>query len=264
MGILNVTPDSFADAAPSPDSAAAVDRALRMQDEGADILDIGGESSRPGTEGVPAREELARVLPVVKALATHVRLPISVDTYRADVARAVIAEGASVINDISGLRNEPELAEVVARSPVALILMHMRGRPKTMYAEATYRDLMGEIAAELATSMKVAADGGVDAGRVIVDPGIGFAKRPSDSYGVLAQLPALAAALDRPVLVGPSRKSFMREALDGRPAPARDWGTAAAVTAAVLAGAHIVRVHAVSEMVQVVRVAEQIRGHGRE
>ena len=259
MGILNVTPDSFADPSPSPDSTLAIDRALQMQDDGADILDVGGESTRPGAEPVTASEELSRILPVVKALARRVRLPISVDTYRAEVARAVIAEGAVIINDISGLRYEPELAEVVARSPVALVLMHMRGRSNAMYAAAVYHDLIGEVAAELKSSMTVAAAAGVEARRVIVDPGVGFAKQPNDSYGVLAHLSALASALDRPVLVGPSRKSFMREALAGRPAPERDWGTAAAVTAAVLSGAHIVRVHAVGEMVQVVRVAEEIR-----
>jgi dihydropteroate synthase len=263
MGILNVTPDSFADASPVVDSSSAIDRAIQMVEEGADILDVGGESTRPGTEGVTGSEELARVLPVVKALARRVKVPISVDTYRADVARAVIVEGASIINDISGLRYEPELGTVVAGSRVALVLMHMRGRPKAMYAEAVYHDLMGEVAAELEASMVAAAAAGVAAERVIVDPGVGFAKRPSDSYGVLAHLPTLASALDRPVLVGPSRKSFMRGALAGRPAPERDWGTAAAVTAAVLAGAHIVRVHAVGEMVQVVRVADEIRKAGQ-
>jgi dihydropteroate synthase len=262
MGVLNVTPDSFADDSPSFDAATAIDRAIEMEEEGADILDVGGESTRPGTEPVTAGEELSRVLPVVKALVRRVRVPISVDTYRADVARAAIAEGASIINDISGLRYEPRLAEVVAGSQVALVLMHMRGRPKGMYAEAVYQDLMSEVIAELESSVAVAAGAGVARDRLIVDPGVGFAKRPNHSYGVLARLSALASALDRPVLVGPSRKSFMRGALGGRPAPERDWGTAAAVTAAVLAGAHIVRVHAVGEMVQVVRVAEEIRRHG--
>jgi dihydropteroate synthase len=259
MGILNVTPDSFADASPGLDSTVAIDRAIEMEEEGADILDVGGESTRPGTEPVTASEERARVLPVVKALARRVRAPISIDTYRADVASAAIAEGASIINDISGLRYEPQLAEVVAGSGVALVLMHMRGRPKAMYAEAVYNDLMAEVTAELHTSIAAATTAGVARDRLIVDPGVGFAKRPNDSYGVLARLSVLASALDRPVLVGPSRKSFMREALDGRPAPERDWGTAAAVTAAVLAGAHLVRVHAVGAMVQVVRVAEEIR-----
>ena len=261
MGILNVTPDSFAEVSPAFDSATAIDRAIRMEEEGADILDVGGESTRPGTGPVTASEELSRVLPIVKALVRRVRVPISVDTYRADVARAVIAEGATIINDISGLRYEPQLAEVAAGSQVALVLMHMRGRPKAMYEEAVYHDLMAEVATELRASMAVAAAAGVASGQVIVDPGVGFAKQPNHSYGVLARLSTLASALDRPVLVGPSRKSFMREALAGRPAPGRDWGTAAAVTAAVLAGVHIVRVHAVGEMVQVVRVAEEIRRH---
>jgi dihydropteroate synthase len=262
MGILNVSPDSFAESSATHDPSAIIDRGVRMQDEGADIVDVGGESTRPGTDPVGVDEELARVLPVVRGLARRVRVPISVDTYRAVVARAVLDAGASIINDISGLRYEPELAGVVAGSRAALVLMHMRGRPKTMYAEAVYRDLMAELEAELRASVSSAAAAGVPPDRVIVDPGVGFAKRPPDSYGVLARIPALAAALDRPVLVGPSRKSFMRDALAGRPAPERDWGTAAAVTAAVLAGAHIVRVHAVSEMTQVVRVAEEIRRHG--
>ena len=174
-------------------------------------------------------------------------MPISVDTYRAEVARAAIDEGASIINDISGLRYDPALADVVATVRAALVLMHMRGRPKTMYAEAVYDDVdRGSHRGAAATAWRVAAAAGVPLERLIVDPGVGFAKRPGDSYGVLARLSALAEALDRPMLVGPSRKSFMREALGGPAAPERDWGTAAAVTAAVLAGAHIVRVHAVS------------------
>jgi len=261
MGILNVTPDSFAESAHSVDAAATVDRALRMQDDGADILDVGGESTRPGTEPVGAGEELARVLPVVKSLARQARVPISVDTYRAEVARAVLDEGATIVNDISGLRYEPALAGVVACFKAALVLMHMRGRSKEMYAEAVYGDVVADVAADLKASMAVAVSAGVPAECLIVDPGLGFAKRPHDSYGVLAHLSTLAETLDRPMLVGPSRKSFMREALGGRPAPERDWGTAAAVTAAVLAGAHLVRVHAVAQMAQVVRVAEEIRRH---
>jgi dihydropteroate synthase len=259
MGILNVTPDSFAEAGSTIDAAAAIDRGVLMEEAGADIIDVGGESTRPGTEPVDAREELSRVLPVVRGLVRQVRIPISVDTYRAEVGRAAIADGASILNDISGLRYDPSLGAVASESGAALVLMHMRGRSKAMYAEAVYEDLIGEVVAELRASIAVAVDAGVPEERIIVDPGVGFAKRPDHSYGVLAQLPAVAAALDRPVLVGPSRKSFMREALGGRPATERDWGTAAAVAASVLAGAHIVRVHAVTEMVQVVRVAEEIR-----
>jgi dihydropteroate synthase len=222
-------------------------------------VDIGGESTRPGTDPVDADEELRRVLPVLRALVRSTATPISVDTYKADVARAAIAEGAVIINDISGLLYEPALAGVVAEGQAALVLMHMRGRPKTMYAEAGYRNVLAEVSSELQARVEAATAAGVCLDRIIVDPGIGFAKRAADSYEVLANVPAVAAALGRPVLVGPSRKSFMRAALDDRPPLDRDWGTAAAVTAAVLGGAHILRVHAVAEMTQVVRVAEEIR-----
>ena len=259
MGVLNVTPDSFGDSAHSTDASAAVDAAVRMEGEGADLIDIGGESTRPGADPVDVNEELSRVLPVVGCAARRLRVPISIDTYKADVARAALDAGAAIVNDISGLLYEPHLARVVAERRAALVLMHTRGRSKTMYGEAVYADLIGEVAGELRQRIQCATAAGVPIQQIVIDPGIGFAKRPPHSYGVLARLPELADALDRPLLVGPSRKSFMREALNGRPAPERDWGTAAAVAAAVLAGVHIVRVHAVAEMIQVVRVAEEIR-----
>jgi dihydropteroate synthase len=259
MGILNVTPDSFAEPAPRTDPDAAAEFALQMEADGADLIDIGGESTRPGAEPLAADEEARRVLPVLRSLRGRLRVPISVDTYKAEVAKAAIAEGAVIVNDISGLRYEPALAAVAAAAGAALILMHTRGRSRAMYQDARYDDVVREVVRELGESVVTATAAGVPRERVIIDPGIGFAKRPADSYGVLARLPEVAARLDRPVLAGPSRKSFMREALGARPAPERDWGTAAAVTAAVLAGAHIVRVHAVAEMVQVVRVAEEIR-----
>jgi dihydropteroate synthase len=198
-------------------------------------------------------------LPVVEGLAGRLSVPLSVDTYKGEVARAVLERGAAIVNDISGLQYDPDLASVVARSGAALVLMHTRGRSKTMYADATYVDVVEEVAAELRSSVDAATAAGIPADRIIVDPGIGFAKRPTDSYGVLARLPELARLLERPVLVGPSRKSYLRDAVDGRSAAERDWGTAAAVTAAVLGGAHVVRVHAVAEMVQVIAVAEEIR-----
>jgi dihydropteroate synthase len=259
MGILNVTPDSFAEASPRTDPDAAVALALSMEADGADIIDIGGESTRPGAEPLPAAEEARRVLPVLQQLRGRVRVPISIDTYKAEIAAAAIAGGAVLVNDVSGLRYEPALADVVAKTGAALIVMHTRGRSQAMYQEARYNDVVREVIDEIGESLAVAAAAGVPRDRLIVDPGIGFAKRAADSYGVLARLPELAAGLDRPVLVGPSRKSFMQGALGVTPAPGRDWGTAAAVTAAVLAGAHIVRVHAVAGMVQVVRVAEEIR-----
>jgi dihydropteroate synthase len=199
------------------------------------------------------------VLPVIRGVAGRLRIPLSIDTYKASVARASLAEGAAIVNDVSGLRLDELLAGVVAEEGAALILMHSRGRSGDMYARANYADVVDEVTAELDECMHRATAAGITRDRLILDPGIGFAKRAAHSYGVLARLSEIAARLDRPLLVGPSRKSFMSEALAGRPAAERDWGTAAAVTAAILAGAHVVRVHAVAEMVQVVRVAEQIR-----
>jgi len=263
MGILNVSPDSFAELSAARDVETFVARALRMEADGADIIDLGGESTRPGAELVSAEVERDRVMPVVEALAGRLRIPLSIDTSKAAVARAALSAGASMVNDVSGLHRDPELSHVVAGAGAALVVMHGRGTPKTMNQEAVYDDLMADVAGELRESVSLATAAGVPIERIIVDPGVGFAKRPSHSYGVLARLPELAAALARPILVGPSRKSFMREAVGGRPAPERDWGTAAAVAAAVFGGAHIVRVHAPAEMVQVVRVAEEIRRHHR-
>jgi dihydropteroate synthase len=261
MGIVNVTPDSFAEADSKLEPARAIDLALEMEARGADLVDVGGESTRPGSKPLTAEEELARVLPVVRGLQGRLRIPISIDTYKASVARTALDLGAALVNDISGLRYDPTLADVVAERGAALVLMHTRGRPATMYAEAEYGDVAADVATELKASVAVAQAAGVPVERIVVDPGIGFAKRPAHSYGVLAQLGQIATAVGRPLLVGPSRKSFLRDALDERPAAERDWGTAAAVAAAVLGGAHIVRVHAVAEMVQVVRVADEIRRH---
>jgi dihydropteroate synthase len=259
MGVLNVTPDSFADADHLSDPSRAVATALDLEAGGADLIDIGGESTRPGAAPVDAGTEAARVVPVLEALRGRLRIPVSVDTYKARVADAALAAGAAMINDISGLRYEPALASVVAGRGAALVLMHTRGRPSDMYARAEYGDLVAEVVSELRSSMGRATAAGVPLQSLIVDPGVGFAKRPDHSYGVLARLPEIARALERPVLVGPSRKSFLAEAAGGAAAAERDWPTAAAVSAAVLAGAHIIRVHAVARMVQVVRAAEEIR-----
>ncbi|HEX4348354.1 MAG TPA: dihydropteroate synthase [Vicinamibacterales bacterium] len=259
MGILNVTPDSFAEREPLTDVARAVDAAIEMEAHGADIVDVGGESTRPGAATVTAGEEASRVIPVIRALAGRLRVPISVDTRKSSVARQALAEGASIVNDVSGFREESGMAGVVADAGAAAVLMHLRGHPEDMYRYAHYENLAAEIAGELRQSVQIAVDAGVPRNRIIADPGIGFAKHAAHSYGVFARIHELSSALDLPVLIGPSRKSFMREALNNRPAIERDWGTAAAVTAAVLGGAHIVRVHAVAEMSQVVRVAEEIR-----
>jgi len=262
MGVLNITPDSFADADHFSDPSRAVAAGIELEAAGADLVDIGGESTRPGAEPLDAETEIARVTPVVEGLQGRLRIPISVDTYKARVAEAALGAGAAMINDISGLQYEPALASVVAKHGAALVLMHMRGRSADMYAHATYRDLIGEVVSELKLSIGRATAARVPLEGLLVDPGVGFAKRPVHSYGVLARLPELADALRRPLLVGPSRKSFMRAAAGGAEAPGRDWTTAAAVTAAVLGGAHIVRVHAVEPMVQVVRAAEEIRQAG--
>jgi dihydropteroate synthase len=229
-----------------------------MERAGADLVDIGGESTRPGAEPVTADEELSRVLPVLRELAGRLTVPISIDTYKSEVARAALDEGAAIVNDVSGLRYDAALARVVAERRAALVLMHTRGRPREMYRSAVYQDLLREVAAELETSLAAAEAAGVSREAVILDPGIGFAKRADDSYQVLARLADLAS-LDRPLLVGPSRKSFLTKALGERDPDEREWGTAGAVAASVLMGAHIVRVHGVREMVQVVRVADEIR-----
>ena len=257
MGIVNVTPDSFSDGGRCLEPAHAIEHALSMEADGADILDIGGESTRPGAHVLPAAEELARVIPVLDGLAGRARVPLSIDTYKAEVAREALGAGASIVNDVSGLLYEPRLAEVVAASAAPLILMHTRGRSREMYRDASYGDVAGEVVAELGHQIRVATDAGVARGQLIVDPGIGFAKKARHSYAVLAGLERLAE-LARPVLIGPSRKSFLATAKDEGP-ERREWGTAAAVAAGVLAGAHMVRVHQPGAMRQVVDVADQLQ-----
>ena len=261
MGILNVTPDSF-DESGTVDVRQAVDRALAMEAAGADIVDVGGESTRPGAEPVDAKTELARIMPVIDAVRGRLRIPISVDTYKASVADSAIAGGAHMVNDVSGLLYDPPLARVVAGHGASIVLMHTRGRSKDMYQQAEYADIARDVAAELQARVDAAVAAGVPVTSILVDPGVGFAKRAEHSYGVLARLPEIADALRRPLLVGPSRESFMRAAAGGADASGRDWTTAAAVAASVLNGAHIVRVHAVGPMVQVVRAAEEIRQAG--
>jgi dihydropteroate synthase len=263
MGILNVTPDSFSDGGLLLDARAAVEAGVRMVEEGADVLDVGGESTRPGARPLAAQEECDRVLPVIEALAARVEVPISVDTYKASVAEAAVAAGAAIVNDISGLRYEPDLAGVVARRGAALVLMHTRGRSSEMYRQAVYTEVVDEVLDELRESVAFAAGAGVARESILVDPGLGFAKEPPHSYEVLARLHEFAQ-LGRPVLAGPSRKGFLTRPF-GRdlPASARDWPTAAAVTTAILGGAHVVRVHAVAPMVQVARVADEIRKYHR-
>jgi dihydropteroate synthase len=246
MGVINVTPDSFSEGGALFDRAAAVDAGERMVENGAGILDVGGESTRPGASPIDA-----------------VDVPISIDTYKAETAAAALGAGASIVNDISGLRYEAALGEVVARAGAAIVLMHTRGRSRDMYRQASYGDVVAEVLDELRESISFATGAGIPKDRILIDPGLGFAKEAPHSFEALARLDEFSE-LGRPLVAGPSRKSFLGRPLGGNvPASARDWATAAAVTAAVLAGAHVVRVHAVAEMLQVARVADEIRRYYR-
>ena len=259
MGVLNVTPDSFSDGGKFFDAERAIEQAMAMERGGADLLDIGGESTRPGSAGISAQEELARVLPVLQALRGRLKIPVSIDTQKTEVAEAALDAGAQIINDISGLKSDPRIAEVAARRRVPLILMHMRGEPRTMQARGFARDVMQDVMQGLRKSVGVARKSGVGKSQIILDPGIGFGKSFAQNYELLQKLAQLAK-LSYPLLVGTSRKGFLGAALarDGKPAPPEEriWGTAATVTASILNGAHIVRVHDVREMVQVARVAD--------
>jgi dihydropteroate synthase len=257
MGVLNVTPDSFSDGGAHFDTTRAVEAGLRLVEEGADLLDIGGESTRPGSAPVPPDEEMRRVVPVIERLAGATPVFLSIDTTKAAVADAALAAGAHLVNDVSGLLYEPALGEVVAGWGAGLVLMHMRGRPADMYRYADYGAVAADVAAELREALARARAAGVPEAATLLDPGLGFAKRAEQSAELLAALDAPdLRALDRPLLVGPSRKSFLQLALGECPPSARDWGTAAAVTVAILRGAHIVRVHRVREMRQVADVAD--------
>jgi dihydropteroate synthase len=263
MGIINVTPDSFSDGGVLLDPAQAIEAGVQMVAEGADILDIGGESTRPGALPLSEADELRRVIPVVRGLASRVEAPLSIDTYKAAVADAALECGAAIVNDISGLRYEPALAQVIASRRAAVVLMHTRGRSRDMYEHAVYHDVVDEVRDELRESIAFALSAGVPPECVMVDPGLGFAKQPAHSYELLARLDELSE-LGRPLLVGASRKRFLTRPATGElPVRSRDWSTAAAVTASVLRGAHIVRVHGVTEMVPVVRVADEIRKYHR-
>jgi dihydropteroate synthase len=258
MGVINVTPDSFSDGGKALDPAQARDIAQAMAAAGADIIDIGAESTRPGAAPVAAAEERARVEPALKAIAAAVGIPISIDTYKATVAGAALDCGACIVNDISAFDYDRDMGPLVAARGVPAILMHTRGTPQDMYAHADYGDVIAEVLSDLSRAIAGAEEYGVVRRRLIVDPGLGFAKKAAQSMAVLAYLGRFAT-LDLPLLIGPSRKSFMAAATGPLTPEDRDWGTAAAVTAAILQGAHIVRVHNVEKMVHVVRVADALR-----
>jgi dihydropteroate synthase len=258
MGVLNVTPDSFSDGGAYAEPSAAVGHAISLFEAGADIVDIGGESTRPGGAPLDAETEIRRVVPVIEELRRRGPGFLSVDTTKAEVATAALDAGADLVNDVSGFAFEPGLARLVARRGVPAVLMHLRGDFLSMHRDPSYEDVMAEVIAELGQAVGRAESAGVSRAQVIVDPGIGFSKAAPHSLEVIRRLPELAV-LDQPVLAGPSRKSFIGRVLD-LPVGERLMGTAAAVAACVLGGAHIVRVHDVAPMMQVVRMCDAIRG----
>ncbi|KAA3612391.1 MAG: dihydropteroate synthase [Calditrichaeota bacterium] len=256
MGILNATPDSFYEQGKFSDHRKAIDKGIKMEADGADIIDIGGESTRPGAVQVDEAEELTRVIPVIEGLAADVRIPLSIDTYKSQVAEAAIQAGATIVNDISGMQFDAGMPEVIKHYNVPIVLMHIKGKPHDMQVDPTYDNMMDEIYMYFEDRISAAVEAGVERDLIIIDPGIGFGKRLWDNYEILQRLPEFRG-LGCPILVGPSRKSFIGKALD-LPVEERLEGTAAAVTAAVLGGSHIIRVHDIKEMLRVVQIADLI------
>ncbi|MDE2484094.1 MAG: dihydropteroate synthase [candidate division NC10 bacterium] len=257
VGVLNITPDSFSDGGRFLDPGAAGDQAMRMVEEGADILEFGGESTRPGAVPVPADEELRRILPVLRELRPKLVIPVAVDTYKPEVARAVLEEGADIINDVYGVRGEGRLAAVVAEKRAGLVIMHMKGTPQDMQIEPRYDDVVSEVSAFLADRVALAERMGVDPQSIIVDPGLGFGKRSRDNLALLRHLEEFHR-LGKPIMVGPSRKSLVGDVLN-LPVEQRQHGTAACIAAAVWQGAAFVRVHEVRPCAHLVRMLDAIR-----
>jgi dihydropteroate synthase len=262
MGVLNVTPDSFSDGGLFLNADAAVAHAVAMERAGADIIDVGGESTRPGSLGVSLETELARVLPVIEKLRGKIRIPLSVDTGKSEVAEAAAEAGAEIVNDVTALGNDPRIAEVARRRKLALVLMHMRGKPRTMQKTPFARDVLSDVEKGLRHAVALARRAGVEKSQIVLDPGIGFGKSYEQNCELLARLPELAR-LGYPLLVGTSRKSFIGKVLEESKLRAgagaeRIWGTAATLAASILQGAHIVRVHDVMEMTQVARVSDAL------
>ncbi|MBI5203485.1 MAG: dihydropteroate synthase [Nitrospirae bacterium] len=258
MGILNVTPDSFSEGGTYFDKSLAVKRAYEMAGEGADIIDIGGESTRPGSEPVSLEEELRRTLPVIEAIAKTIKIPISIDTYKAEVAKKALDAGASMVNDISGMRFDPEMPKVVAEYKVPVVIMHIKGNPKTMQKEPVYEALIPEIMDYLRMSIRLAVKFGIAEDKIVIDPGIGFGKTFDHNLEIIKNLREFTL-LEKPLLIGPSRKAFIGKILDDAPASERLEGTAAAVAISILNGANIIRVHDVKEMKKVALVADAVK-----
>ena len=256
MGIVNVTPDSFSDGGKYNSTSLAVNHALKLINDGADILDIGGESTRPNADPVSVKVELKRTIPVIEAIRKKSDILISIDTTKAEVARQALIAGANIVNDISGLTFDPGMVDIISKSDAFVIIMHIKGQPKTMQNNPKYENIMNEINSFLKKQVEVAIAGGIHKNNIILDPGIGFGKSVQDNFTLLGQLNKICE-LGLPVLVGPSRKSFIGDAL-GLPPNEREEGTAAAVTAAIFNGARILRVHDVKAMKRVAIISEKI------
>ena len=258
MGILNVTPDSFSDGGMYYDATQAIEFALQMAEEGADIIDVGGESTRPGAKTVELQKECDRILPVIEGIRTKSDILISIDTYKSEVARQSIATGAGMVNDISGMTFDPNMVDVIKDSGLPVVIMHIKGTPKNMQKNPYYEDLMRELTEYFEERKKFARAKGILDQQIILDPGIGFGKRPQDNFQLLRELKKIVD-MGFPVLIGPSRKSFIGLTLD-LPVDRRLEGTAAAVTTGILKGARIVRVHDVKAMKRVALITDAIRG----
>lgn len=257
MGIVNVTPDSFSDGGRYFDPGKAISHGIDLAREGADIIDVGGESTRPGARPLSAREEIERILPVIRGLRRTAPIPISIDTYKADVARAALAEGADMVNDISALRFDAAMAPLIAAEKVPVVLMHMQGAPQTMQQRPRYQNVVQEVREFLQSRIHFALEAGVEADRIIIDPGIGFGKELDHNLALLRGIPTLVS-LGRPILVGPSRKTFIGKILEVGPEE-RLEGSLAAAVAAVLAGANMIRTHDVKEARRAIRIADALR-----
>jgi dihydropteroate synthase len=265
MGILNITPDSFSDGALFFDAKDAIDHGTAMAEAGADILDVGGESTRPFSEPVSPEEEIRRVVPVIKELSRRLSVPISIDTTKAEVARAALDAGAVIVNDVGALRLDPEMAELIASRNVSVVLMHMQGLPKTMQLDPHYEDVVAEVKAFLADAVDAAEAAGIERSKIIADPGIGFGKTVTHNLILIQELSALQS-LEVPILIGPSRKSFITKLL-GEGNERRELGTQAAVCAAALNGADIVRVHDVTrtkETLKLIDAMKNVQTNGRQ
>jgi dihydropteroate synthase len=258
MGILNVTQDSFSDGGLYFDKSAAISRAIQMVEEGADFIDIGGESTRPGSEPVPEEEEIRRTIPVIGTLVKEISVPISIDTYKSRVANRALEAGASMVNDVSGLRFDPDMPDVIAYHDVPVVIMHIKGTPKDMQQNPVYEALIPEIMEYLREGIRIAAKAGIKEDKIIIDPGIGFGKTFEHNLDIIRNLSEFTS-LGKPILIGPSRKAFIGKVLGDLPPTDRLEGTAAAVAISIFNGANIIRVHDVKEMVHVAKVADAIK-----